>query len=161
MSKRKDAFESAKIFGYSKEDAITDWRQLQEDTLEEANIGIISQDKEQILHYAKMVILFGLKSRAPYYTGNLMMRGFKDKMKGKKGCDITILAPGLTNKKTRRKLPRYGWQTDMLDRLQFYTQDGDYIDVPNKNKGWVERSLGDSLEKIINKFEGEIQNENI
>ena len=161
MAARKDAFESAKIFGYKKEDAITDWTQLQEDALEEANIGMISQDKEQILNYAKMVILFGLKARAPYYTGNLMMRGFKDKMKGKRGCDITILAPGLTNKKTRRKLPRYGWQTDMLDRLQFYNEDGDYIDVPNKNKGWVERSLSDSLEKIINKFEGEIQDENI
>lgn len=150
-----DSFELAKKLGYSKIDAIEDWLYKRDDVLENSDIGMISQDKEQILNYAKMVVLFGLKSEAPYYTGNLMMRGINEKSQGKHGFDIIINAPGGTNKKTRRKLPNYGWQTDMLNRLQFYNEDGEFIDVPNKNKGWVERSLSNSLEKIINKFEGE------
>lgn len=136
------------------EDQLFNW-QMQDSLIKSTDIGMINQDKEKILNYARMVITFGLKSRAPYYSGNLMMRGIYEKGQGKYGFDIIINAPGGTNRKTKRKLPNYGWQTDMLDRLQFYNEDGDYIDVPNQNKGWVERSLGDSLDKIINKFEGE------
>lgn len=139
-------------FSTPAEDAIHNWK-MQDSLLRSTEIGMIKQDREKVLNYARMIYTFGLKADAPHYTGNLMTSGINIEEQGPTACDIVILAPGQTAI-DGSKLPDYGWQTDMLDRLQFYNEDLEYIDVPNKNKDWVERSLYRSSEKLINKFEG-------
>lgn len=117
------------------------------------DIGIIKQDKEKMLNYMKIVTMFSLINYAPKYTGNLAFNGINFKEKGKLSTDIIILAKGQVDRKGQ-KLPDYGWQTDMLDRLQFYTVDGEFIDVANKNKGWVEDAVEEASYKIADKLEG-------
>ena len=118
-------------------------------------IGLINQNKEKALNYMKIVTMFSLINYAPKYTGNLAFNGINLKEKGKLSADIIILAPGQINRVSKRlsRLPDYGWQTDMLDRLQFYTPEGDFIDVPNKNKGWVEDAIYYAVYKIADKLE--------
>lgn len=142
-------------FSTPSEDAIFNWK-MQDSLLRSTDIGMIKQDREKVLNYARMVLMFGLKADSPYYSGNLATRGINHEDKGPTSCDIVILAPGQPAK-DGSILPSYGWQTDILDRLQFYNEDLEFIDVPNKNKGWVERSLYRSLGKIIDKFEGRME----
>jgi hypothetical protein len=124
------------------------------DKMEESSeIGMIKQDKERILNYMKIVTMFSLIKESPKYTGNLAFNGINIKEKGKLSADIIIRAPGQVDKKGR-KLPDYGWQTDMLDRLQFYTVDGEFIDVENRHKGWVDDAIEDASYKIADRFEG-------
>lgn len=113
-------------------------------------IGYDSEDKEQILVSAAMLLMVGLRKDSPRYTGNLQNRGIIGNRVSKYKTTITINAPGQINYEGVR-LPDYGWQTDMLDRLQFYTVDGIYIDTPNKHKDWVERSVRNSLELFLQK----------
>ena len=117
------------------------------------DIGMIKQNAEKALNYIKIVTMLSLINYAPKYTGNLAFNGINLQEKGKRSADIIIRAPGQIDNKGR-KLPDYGWQTDMLDMLQFYTPKGDFIDVPNKNKGWVENAVYDSVDKLINKLDG-------
>lgn len=119
------------------------------------DIGIIKQEREKALNYMKIVTMFSLINYAPKYTGNLAFNGIKIKEKGKLSADIIINAPGQVDK-NGKKLPNYGWQTDMLDRLQFYTVDGEFIDVANKHKDWVEDATDEAAYKIADKFEGVI-----
>lgn len=112
------------------------------------DIGIIKQDRERIMNLASIMLITGLKRDAPMYTGNLMFNGIKGQLKGKYSSDIIILAPGPIDV-NGRKLPDYGWQTDMLNRLMFYTADGEFINVANTNKGWVERSVANTLEDLL------------
>lgn len=118
-------------------------------------IGLINQDKEKALNYMKIVTLFSLINYAPKYTGNLAFKGINLKEKGKLSADIIILAPGQINRVSKKlsRLPDYGWQTDMLDRLQFYTPEGDFIDVHNKNKGWVEDAIYEAVDKMADKLD--------
>lgn len=117
-------------------------------SLRSEDIGIIKHDRERLMNLASIMLITGLKKEAPMYTGNLMYNGIKGQIKGKYSSDIVIIAPGQIDKKGE-KLPDYGWQTDMLSRLRFYTVDGEFIDVPNKNKGWVERSVANTLEDLL------------
>jgi hypothetical protein len=122
---------------------------------ESKDIGLINQDKEKVLNYAKILTMFSLINYAPKYTGNLAFNGINFANENKYSADIIIRAPGQVDK-NGNKLPDYGWQTDMLDRLQFYTVEGEFIDVSNKNKGWVEDATDEASFKIADKFEGVI-----
>lgn len=125
--------------------------EMEQSMIDSFDIGVLKQDREKILNFATMIILFGLKANAPVYSGNLRDAGINKEMISSTKCNINILAPGGVNKKGE-KMPDYGWQTDMLDRLQFYNEDLEYIDVENRNKGWVERSIYSSLNRLIEKF---------
>lgn len=116
--------------------------------LRSEDIGIIKQDREKIMNLASIMLITGLKRDSPMYTGNLMYNGIKGQLKGKYSSDIIILAPGQVDNEGR-KLPDYGWQTDMLNRLMFYTVEGEFINVANRHKGWVERSVANTLEDLI------------
>ena len=124
------------------------YSQIYDKAVRSEDIGIIKQDQEKIMNLASVMLLMGLKRDAPIFTGNLMFNGINGEMKGKLSSDIIILAPGQIDK-NGRKLPDYGWQTDMLSRLRFYTTDGEFINAPNKNKGWVEKSIATTLEDLI------------
>ena len=112
------------------------------------NIGFVKKDREMIASLANILLVNGLRKEAPFYTGNLMLNGIRSNKLDSTNYDILILAPGQVDNQGT-KLPDYGWQTDMLDRLQFYTVDGDFIDVPNKNKGWVQKSVYYTLTDLI------------
>lgn len=117
------------------------------------SIGIIKQEKERVASLANIMLLIGLKRSAPVYTGNLSINGIKSQKNSSTSYDIVILAPGSIDYQGK-KLPDYGWQTDMLDRLMFYTVDGEFINVSNKNKGWVEESVYDTLGDFLKKENG-------
>lgn len=111
-------------------------------------IGFVKQDREMVATLANVLLVNGLRKDAPYYTGNLMLNGIISTKLDSTNYDINILAPGQIDNKGK-KLPDYGWQTDMLNRLQFYTTDGEFIDVPNKNKGWVQKSVYYTLTDLM------------
>jgi hypothetical protein len=112
------------------------------------NIGAIKKDLESYASLANVLLVNGLRKEAPFYTGNLMLNGILSDKINSTSYDITILAPGQVDRKGK-KLPDYGWQTDMLSRLRFYTVDGEFIDVPNKNKGWVQRAVYSTLVDLL------------
>lgn len=118
-------------------------------------IGYDNSDLESVLASASMIIITGLKKFSPKFTGNLANRGINGYNNSKYTRSIEIIAPGFTDI-YGNKLPDYGWQTDMLDRLKFRTQDGGFINTVNKNKGWVENSVYGSLRTFVNKHENSL-----